>query len=81
VALRDNAWETAFPRPPALKLSGFLVWNLESGIGVSMLDMRFIRENLDYVTERLSTRGGQMDLAAFQKLDEERRPSPPRSES
>jgi seryl-tRNA synthetase len=38
-----------------------------------MLDMRFIRENLDYVTERLSTRGGQMDLAAFQKLDEERR--------
>ncbi len=38
-----------------------------------MLDMRFIRENLDYVTERLSTRGNQVDLAAFQKLDGERR--------
>jgi len=38
-----------------------------------MLDMRFIKENLDYVTERLSTRGNQVDLAAFQKLDGERR--------
>ena len=38
-----------------------------------MLAMGVIRENLDYVTERLSTRGGQVDLAAFQKLDEERR--------
>jgi len=38
-----------------------------------MLDMRFIRENLDYVTERLSTRGDLVDLAAFKKLDGERR--------
>ncbi len=38
-----------------------------------MLNMRFIRENLDYVTERLSTRGDLVDIAAFQKLDEERR--------
>jgi len=38
-----------------------------------MLDMRFIRENLDYVTERLSTRGDQVDLAAFKELDDERR--------
>jgi len=38
-----------------------------------MLDMRFIRENLEFVTERLSTRGSQVDLAAFKKLDEERR--------
>ncbi|MCJ7501253.1 serine--tRNA ligase [bacterium] len=38
-----------------------------------MLDMRFIRENLDFVTERLTTRGDQVDLAAFQKLDDQRR--------
>jgi seryl-tRNA synthetase len=38
-----------------------------------MLDMRFIRENLDFVTERLSMRGNQVDLAAFQKLDDQRR--------
>jgi len=38
-----------------------------------MLDTRFIRENLDYVTQRLSTRGNQVDLAAFKKLDGERR--------
>jgi seryl-tRNA synthetase len=38
-----------------------------------MLDMRFIRENLDFVTERLSTRGDKVDLAAFQRLDGERR--------
>ena len=38
-----------------------------------MLDMRFIRENLDFVTERLSTRGDQVNLAAFQKLDDQRR--------
>jgi seryl-tRNA synthetase len=41
--------------------------------GVPMLDMKFIRENLDYVTERLARRGGQVDLAAFKQLDEERR--------
>ncbi|MDF1527131.1 MAG: serine--tRNA ligase [bacterium] len=38
-----------------------------------MLDMRFIRENLDFVTERLSTRGDQVNLAVFRKLDDLRR--------
>jgi seryl-tRNA synthetase len=38
-----------------------------------MLDMKFIRENLNYVTERLSTRGDKVDLAAFRQLDETRR--------
>jgi seryl-tRNA synthetase len=38
-----------------------------------MLDLRFIRENIDYVTERLARRGGQLDLTAFKQLDEERR--------
>jgi seryl-tRNA synthetase len=38
-----------------------------------MLDIRFIRENLDYVTQRLARRGGQVDLGAFKQLDEERR--------
>ena len=38
-----------------------------------MLDVKFIRENIDFVTERLSTRGDQVDLAAFQKLDDQRR--------
>jgi len=38
-----------------------------------MLDMRFIRENLDFVTERLSTRGGKVDLTAFRQLDDQRR--------
>jgi seryl-tRNA synthetase len=38
-----------------------------------MLDIRFIRENLDYVTQRLARRGGQVDLGAFKQLDGERR--------
>ena len=38
-----------------------------------MLDIKFIRENIDFVTERLSTRGGQVDLTAFKQLDEQRR--------
>lgn len=38
-----------------------------------MLDMRFIRENMDYVTQRLGTRGEAVDLKAFRQLDEERR--------
>jgi len=38
-----------------------------------MLDIKFIRENIDFVAERLSTRGGTIDLGAFRKLDEERR--------
>ena len=38
-----------------------------------MLDAKFIRENLDFVTERLGTRGGAVDLAAFRELDDRRR--------
>lgn len=38
-----------------------------------MLDIKFIRENIDYVSERLSTRGDRIDLDAFQKLDDKRR--------
>lgn len=38
-----------------------------------MLDAKFIRENLDYVSERLATRGEAGDLASFRDLDEERR--------
>ncbi|MGD8353628.1 MAG: serine--tRNA ligase [Pseudomonadota bacterium] len=38
-----------------------------------MLDIKFIRENIDFVTERLLTRGDRIDLAAFVKLEEQRR--------
>lgn len=38
-----------------------------------MLDAKFIRENLDYVTERLAARGETGDLDSFRDLDEERR--------
>jgi seryl-tRNA synthetase len=38
-----------------------------------MLDAKYIRENLDFVAEKLSTRGGGIDLADFKALDEERR--------
>jgi seryl-tRNA synthetase len=38
-----------------------------------MLDAKFLRENLDYVAERLSTRGEKSDLGSFRKLDEKRR--------
>lgn len=38
-----------------------------------MLDVKFIRENIDFVTERLSARGGHVDLTAFRQLDEQRR--------
>jgi len=38
-----------------------------------MLDAKFIRENLDYVSERLGARGEVGDLGSFRELDEERR--------
>ena len=38
-----------------------------------MLDIKFIRENLELITERLSTRGGKVDLSRFIVLDEQRR--------
>jgi seryl-tRNA synthetase len=38
-----------------------------------MIDVRFLRENLDFVTERLATRGQAVDLKPFQRLDEQRR--------
>jgi len=38
-----------------------------------VLDIKFIRENLELITERLSTRGGKVDLSRFIVLDEQRR--------
>jgi seryl-tRNA synthetase len=38
-----------------------------------MLDMKYIRENLDEAERRLATRGGESYLAGFQALDENRR--------
>lgn len=38
-----------------------------------MIDSRFLRENPDFVTERLATRGQAVDLQPFQRLDGERR--------
>lgn len=38
-----------------------------------MLDMRFIRENIDLVAEALEKRGAEAPLEKFQKLDDERR--------
>ncbi len=38
-----------------------------------MLDVRFLRENTDFVEERLSSRGENLDLGLFRKLDGERR--------
>jgi seryl-tRNA synthetase len=38
-----------------------------------MLDMKYIRENLDEAERRLATRGGTTYLAGFRELDEERR--------
>lgn len=38
-----------------------------------MLDLKYIRENLDFVTERLTTRGDIVDLTALQQLDDKRR--------
>ena len=38
-----------------------------------MLDLKFVRENLDLLPERLATRGMQVDLSPFRALEEERR--------
>ena len=38
-----------------------------------MLDLKFLRENLDEVERRLNTRGGAVDLGDFRSLDEKRR--------
>ena len=38
-----------------------------------MLDLKFLRDNLDEVERRLATRGGTVDLGAFRNLDEKRR--------
>jgi seryl-tRNA synthetase len=38
-----------------------------------MLDLKFLRENLDEVERRLNTRGGTVDLSDFRTLDEKRR--------
>ncbi len=38
-----------------------------------MLDLAFVRDNLDLVARKLALRGGQFDLEGFQALDKERR--------
>ncbi len=38
-----------------------------------MLDLKFIRDNLDEVERRLGTRGGDLDLSSFRRLDQQRR--------
>src|SRR5215468_5561720 len=38
-----------------------------------MLDLAFVRSNLDHVAERLSTRGGSLPLDRFRELDKKRR--------
>ena len=38
-----------------------------------MLDLKFVRENLDALRERLALRGMVVDLAPFQALESERR--------
>jgi len=38
-----------------------------------MLDLGFIRENLDLVREKMRLRGATVDLEGFEKLDVERR--------
>ena len=38
-----------------------------------MLDMKFIRDQLDQVEQRLASRGGEPSLAGFRQLDERRR--------
>ena len=38
-----------------------------------MLNLKFLRENLDEVERRLNTRGGTVDLGDFRTLDEKRR--------
>lgn len=38
-----------------------------------MLDLKFLRENLEEVEKRLKTRGGDSDLSGFKELDSKRR--------
>jgi len=38
-----------------------------------MLDLKYLRENLDEVERRLNTRGGAVDLGDFRNLDDKRR--------
>ena len=38
-----------------------------------MLDIRYLRENLDEAERRLATRGGTLDLSGFRGLDQKRR--------
>src|SRR3989337_3389292 len=38
-----------------------------------MLDVKFLRENLEEVERRLKTRGGAIDLSGFRQLDAQRR--------
>jgi seryl-tRNA synthetase len=38
-----------------------------------MLDLRYLRDNLDAAEQRLATRGGDIDLSAFRHLDASRR--------
>ncbi|MDY0383224.1 serine--tRNA ligase [Trichlorobacter sp.] len=46
-----------------------------------MLDMKFIRDQLDQVEQRLASRGGEQSLAGFRQLDERRRSLLTESES
>ena len=46
-----------------------------------MLDMKFIRDNLDAVEQALASRGGELSLGAFRSLDEQRRSLLTESES
>ncbi len=38
-----------------------------------MLDIRFVRENIDFVQKKLAERGQDIDLGRFSRLDQERR--------
>ena len=38
-----------------------------------MLDVQLLRAKLDFVAERLATRGMSLDVAAFQALEDERK--------
>ncbi len=43
------------------------------GTFVDVLDVKFLRENIDRVTERLSLRGERVDLSRFLEIEENRR--------
>src|SRR5574343_471767 len=42
-------------------------------MGIVMLDLQLLRARLDFVAERLATRGMTLDTAAFQALEDERK--------